>query len=54
MAGKPEAFRKAGRQSRSERWRELLVWTAVPKGRPYNRREIFAKKTRIYDVALQR
>jgi hypothetical protein len=34
LAGKPEAFRKAGRQSRSERRRELAIWTALAK--PYH------------------
>ena len=28
-AGKPEAFRKTGRQSRSEEWAELLTWTPL-------------------------
>jgi len=28
LAGKPEAFRKAGRQSRCEDGRVLLIWTA--------------------------
>jgi len=29
LAGKPEAFRKSGRRSRSQRQRELVIWTAV-------------------------
>ena len=28
-AGKPEAFRKSGRQSRTHHWREVLLWTAA-------------------------
>jgi hypothetical protein len=38
MAGKPEAFRKSGRQSRSQRLGESLVWTALVSG---SRRSIF-------------
>ena len=36
LAGKPEAFRKAGRRSRSGDWCGLLIWTAVGKPYPYN------------------
>ena len=39
MVGKPEAFRKSGRQSRCERRRELIIWTGPSTARPYRRQE---------------
>ena len=30
LAGKPEAFRKAGRRSRCQNLHEPLIWTAHP------------------------
>jgi len=37
LAGKPEAFRRSGRQSRAERSWILLIWTAVGKPYPYKK-----------------
>ena len=38
LAGKPEAFRKAGRQSRAENRLEPLIWTALGKPSLYSTR----------------